>query len=117
MRIEGLVVFGVKPNIQSIPEGTAFYQNLMSKLRILPGVESVTLMEERIGSGWSDNGGMMIDGLAKEPGTGSSRWIRSNVIGPDFFSTLGVPVLAGRDFADSDTASSPHVGIINEQFA
>ena len=37
--------------------------------------------------------------------------------GPDFFRTLGVPVLAGRDFADSDTATSPHVGIINELFA
>ena len=43
--------------------------------------------------------------------------MRSNVVGPDFFSTLGVPVLAGRDFADSDNAGSPHVGIINEEFA
>jgi predicted permease len=43
--------------------------------------------------------------------------VRSNVVGPEFFHTLGVPVLAGRDFAESDTASSPHVGIINEQFA
>jgi predicted permease len=43
--------------------------------------------------------------------------VRSNVVGPDFFRTLGVPVLAGREFADSDTATSPHVGIINEQFA
>ncbi len=74
-------------------------------------------MGERIGTGWSDNGGMTVDGLAKDPLTGSSRRVRSNVVGPDFFSTLGVPVLAGRDFADSDTASSPHVGIINEQFA
>jgi predicted permease len=43
--------------------------------------------------------------------------VRSNVAGPDFFKTLGVPILAGRDFADSDTATSAHVGIINEQFA
>jgi predicted permease len=43
--------------------------------------------------------------------------VRSNVVGPDFFTTLGVPVLAGRDFADSDTASSPHAGIVNEEFA
>jgi predicted permease len=48
---------------------------------------------------------------------GSSRTVRNNVVGPDFFHTLGVPVLAGRDFADSDTATSPHVGIINEEFA
>jgi len=48
---------------------------------------------------------------------GESRTVRSNVAGPDFFRTLGVPVLEGRDFADSDTAKSPHVGIINETFA
>jgi predicted permease len=43
--------------------------------------------------------------------------VRSNVAGPDFFHTLGVPIIAGRDFADSDTANSPRVGIINELFA
>ena len=117
MQIDGLVVFGVKPNIQSVPAGVAFYVNLMNKLRALPGVESVTIMEERIGSWWSDNSDMMVDGKLPDVANGSSRTVRSNVAGPDFFRTLGVPVLAGRDFADSDTATSPHVGIINEQFA
>jgi predicted permease len=117
MRVDGLVVFGVKPNITVIPEGVAFYQNLMYKLRTLPGVESVTIVEERLGSGWSDNGDMMVDGKLPNVANGASRTVRSNVAGPDFFSTLGVPVLAGRDFADSDNANSPHVGIINEQFA
>jgi predicted permease len=117
MRIEGLVVFGVKPDIVSVPQGIAFYQNLMSRLRVLPGVESVSVMDERIGSGWSNNSDMMVDGRMPEVANGESRSVRSNVVGPDFFTTLGVPVLAGRDFADSDTASSPHVGIINEQFA
>ena len=115
---EGLVVFGVNPqNIHSVPEGVAFYQNLMSKLRVLPGVESVTIMEERLGSWWSDNSDMMVDGKMTSMIGGSSGTVRSNVAGPDFFHTLGVPVLEGRDFADSDTAASPHVGIINEQFA
>ena len=115
---EGLVVFGVNPqNVHSIPEGVAFYQNLMSKLRTLPGVESVTIMEERLGSWWSDNSDMMVDGKMSGMIDGSSGTVRSNVAGPDFFHTLGVPVLEGRDFADSDTATSPHVGIINEQFA
>jgi predicted permease len=117
MRIDGLVVFGVKPNIPSIPEGVAFYQNLMNKLRVLPGVESVTIMEARLGSWWSNNSDMQVDGRLPEVANGASRTVRSNVAGPDFFRTLGVPVLAGRDFTDSDTAKSPHVGIINEQFA
>lgn len=117
MRVEGLVVFGVKPNVGSVAEGVAFYQNLMNKLRVLPGVESVTIMEERIGGGWSNNSDMQVDGQLPDVTNGASRTVRYNVAGPDFFGTLGVPVLAGRDFADSDTASSPHVGIVNEQFA
>jgi predicted permease len=117
MRVDGLVVFGVKPNIQSIPEGVAFYQRLMNGLRALPGVESVTIMEERIGSGWSDNSDMMVDGKLPDVANGASRTVRSNVVGPGFFQTLGVPILSGRDFTDSDTAHSPHVGIINEEFA
>ncbi len=117
MQVDGLVVFGVKPHPPSIPEGVAFYQELMRNLRPLPGVESVTVMEERIGSWWSNNGDMMVDGKLPDVPNGGSRWVRSNVVGPDFFTTLGVPVLAGRDFADSDDAGSPHVGIINEEFA
>jgi predicted permease len=117
MRVDGLVVFGVKPNIPSLPEGRIFYQNLISKLRALPGVESVTVMEERLGTWWSDNSDMMVDGRLPEVASGASRTVRSNVAGPDFFRTLGVPILEGRDFADSDTAASPHVGIINEEFA
>ena len=117
MRVDGLVVFGVKPNPRSVAEGTAFYQELMRKLRALPGVESVTVMEDRIGSGASDNSDMMVDGKLPEVANGGSRTVRSNVAGPDFFGTLGVPILAGRDFLDSDNASTPHVGIVNEEFA
>jgi predicted permease len=117
MRVDGLVVFGVKPDIPSVPAGVAFYQNLMSKLRVLPGVESVTIMDSRLGAWESNNSDMMVDGRLPEVANGGSRTVRSNVVGPDFFTTLGVPILSGRDFADSDTASSPHVGIINEEFA
>lgn len=117
IRIDGLIVFGVKPDIKTISGGVALYQELMSKLRALPGVESVTISEERLGSGWSDNNSMMVDGRMPEAANGASTTVRSNVAGPDFFRTLGVPVLQGRDFADSDTANSPHVGIINELFA
>jgi len=117
LRVDGLVVFGVNPHVTSIPQGKAFYRELISKLRALPGVESVTVMEERIGSWSSDNSDMTVEGRLPDVPNGSSRTVRSNVAGPDFFTTLGIPVLAGRDFADSDTETSPHVGIINEEFA
>lgn len=117
LKVDGLVIFGLKPNITSVPQGVAFYQNLTTKMRELPGVESVTIMEERLGSWWSNNSDMLVDGRLPDVSNGASRTVRWNVAGPDFFRTLGVPVLAGRDFADTDTASSPRVGIINEEFA
>jgi len=116
IRVDGLVVFGVKPNTHSTAEAITFYQTLIDKLRVLPGVESVTIMEERLGSWWSDNFSMMVDGKMPDV-PDNSRTVRNNVVGPDFFHTLGVPILEGRDFADSDTAASPPVAIINELFA
>lgn len=117
MKVDGLVVFGVKPNPHSVQEGIAFYRDLMGKLRVLPGVESVTVMADRLGSEWSNNSDMRVDGKLPEVANGESRTVRSNIAGPDFFHTLGVPILEGRDFLDSDSADSTHVGIINEQFA
>lgn len=114
---DGLIVFNVQPKIESLPQGRAFYQNLTNRLRILPGVESVALSEERLGSMWSDNSAMRVDGKMPVAPNGGDLTVRSNVVGPGFFHTLGVPVLEGRDFQDSDTSTSPHVGIINQQFA
>jgi predicted permease len=113
---EGLAVFSVKPHIQSVPQGVAFYEDLQSKLRILPGVESVAVMEERIGSGWSNNNYLRVDGNLPQT-SDNSRLVRSNVVGPDFFHTIGVPILAGREFTAADTAAAPYVGIVNELFA
>src|ERR1700759_1735700 len=114
---DGLVVFGVSPHIESIPQGKAFYRELINKMRALAAVESVTIMEERLGSWWSDNSDMTVDGKLPQVANGGSRTVRSNVAGPDFFTTLGVPILEGRDFADSDTETSLPVGIINEEVA
>jgi len=117
MNVQGLVVFGVNPQIKSLDQGREFYRELYSRLRELPGVESTTVMMERLGSWSSDNSNMIVDGRLTDvisPGSGT---VRSNVVGPDFFTTLGVPILQGRDFKDSDTSTAPPVGIVNEQFA
>ncbi|HEX7728505.1 MAG TPA: ABC transporter permease [Terracidiphilus sp.] len=114
---DGLAVFGVKPQIHSLEQGRMFYRDLTAKLEQIPGVESVGVMMWRIGSWSSNNNDMLVDGNLPDVPNGGSRTVRMNVVGPGFFKTLGVPVLAGREFAASDTASSQHVGIINEEFA
>ncbi len=115
--VDRLVVFDVKSDFHSLEQGREFYRELTDKLRGIPGVESVGLMMLRIGSGASDNNSMLVDGKLPVVPSGGSNTIRNNVVGPEFFKTLGVPVLAGREFRDSDTASAPLVGIVNEEFA
>jgi predicted permease len=84
----------------------------------MPGVESVSLASERPGSGWSDNNsGVVVDGHKPngiEPGQAG---FRSNTVGADYFRTMGVQVVQGRDFSDADTAAAPHAVIVNETFA
>jgi predicted permease len=115
MQTEGLVVFGVNP--QST-HSVAFYEELMRRLRVLPGVEGVSLMSNRIGSGWSSNNTAVVDGRKMEATNGeNSNMQRSNDVGSDFFHTLKVPIMMGREFTDADRATSQKVAVVNELFA
>jgi predicted permease len=115
MRAEGVLVFGITPQkTSSTSQNLQFYRALLDRLRSLPGVESVTLAENRPGSGWSNNNSATIDGVSH---TYSEAPLRSNDVGPDFFHVMGVPVINGRDFSDSDTETAPRVAVVNETFA
>jgi predicted permease len=117
METEGLLVFGLNPqSVHSEPERVRFYQELERRLRVLPGVESVTAMTGRLGSGWSNNASMKIDGRDPVVAPGTSTTVRSNDIGPDFFRTLGVPLLLGREFNEGDGASGKYVTVVNQLF-
>jgi len=117
MRTQGLLVFGITPpqGLSNEAEVQHFFQSLMDRLRALPGVESATLMDNRIGSGWSNNTGAFVDGKYPKPNTFCPmRW---NGVGPDYFHVLRTPILVGRDFNDADSASAPKVAVINRTFA
>ena len=118
MRADGLVVFGVSPQSAHTPQETFdFYHNVVDRIRNLPGVEGATMMDNRLGSGWSNNNDDLLDGVNLTAKFGESGIIRSNNIGSDYFHVLGVPVLQGRDISDADTTTSAKVAIINETFA
>jgi predicted permease len=119
IQASGLVVFGINPQqAHTLDERIAFYHLLLSRLRALPGVESVSVAENRPGSGWSNNNNnFSVDGHKPPNSDGEQGLVRENAVGSDFFHTMGVPVLAGRDFKDSDTSRAPKVVIINETFA
>ena len=117
LRADGLLVFGTSPlSVHSDEEREHFYQALLARLRALPGVESATLMGNRLGSGWSSNNVFAIDGAVPQ-GPFSEVGMRSNDVGPDYCHTLGIPILRGRDIADADARTAPKAVIVNETFS
>jgi len=92
-----------------------FYDELLPRLRALPGVTSVAagfpipLSRYNITIGFSIEGRPMAKG--DEPDAPVS------VITPGFFRTLGIPLLSGRDFTPRDDSKSPAVVIVNQAFA
>ncbi|MGB8259547.1 MAG: ABC transporter permease [Terracidiphilus sp.] len=109
MQARSLLVFGVTPQGQT--DTHLFYRALLDRLRQVPGVDSVSMAEMRPGTGWSNNNdNLILDGVPRHA------WLRSNDIGAGFFHTMGIPVLAGRDFAESDGQNTQLVALVNETF-
>jgi putative ABC transport system permease protein len=94
----------------------AFYQNLIERVRALPGVVSAAAASD-LPLGGGNNGPLYIEGqpVPKDVWTGPS--VRSCEVTPGHFKTLGIPLLSGRDFTLADTRDSPRVAIISEAMA
>ncbi len=117
LHASGLLTFGVTPpqTVHSDLEAIRFFRSLTDRLRVLPGVESATLMQNRIGAGWSNNTHAIVDGVSmKSHKPSAMRW---NAVGPDYWHVLGTRLLLGRDISDADSATSAKVAIINQTFA
>jgi putative ABC transport system permease protein len=89
-----------------------FRAELLDRIRAIPGVESVAVAHELPLRDWG-GGKAWVDGqnASQARNTSLSR------IGPDYFETLQIPLLAGRDFDSRDRPDTPKVVIVNEAFA
>ena len=117
MRADRVLAFGAHPvGAVKTAQKVAFYQQLTQRVSLLPGVRSVTVAGLRPGTGWSDNNSLTIDGHFY-PWDNGKNMLRSNTVGPKFFATLGIPMLAGRDFTDADHDGTLGVAIVNQTLA
>jgi predicted permease len=118
MSADQLLIFDVDP--QGLARGIqswSYYNRLLDSIRAVPGVESVSAAQWRPGSGWLRSGGVRLDGTLLMSSSGRRADITSNAAAADFFHTLGIPVLQGREFSSADTPSSKLVAIVNQTFA
>ncbi|HEY6253962.1 MAG TPA: ABC transporter permease, partial [Candidatus Angelobacter sp.] len=86
-----------------------------SRLRVLPGMVSVGRSVRTPVSNWEWNQYVEVD--TPNPPKGDDALAYFNFISPGYFQTLRTPLLAGRDFHETDTKTSPPVVIVNEAFA
>ena len=98
------------------PEQTpALYRALIERLETLPGVSSATVAY----SGpldddtWSSN--FSIEGMPEK--TTLSPHVYKELVGPNYFGTLGIPIISGRDIGPQDGPGTPLVTVINEAMA
>src|SRR5882724_2066004 len=92
------------------PEMSAFYGDLRRHFSTMPGVRAASLSEGSIIDGET---GLPL-GVAGSPPNPANRIWR---VGPAFFTTMQIPILAGRDIEERDRPGSPAIAVINEAFA
>lgn len=104
----------LSPSQLPVERRTSYRRELLDHLRAIPGVLAAgdVAIVPLSGSGWNDN--LTFPGAAATTGR---PWANFNRVSADYFKTVGTPFLAGRDFNDGDTATSPLVAIVTEKFA
>ncbi|HKR61147.1 MAG TPA: ABC transporter permease, partial [Pyrinomonadaceae bacterium] len=92
----------------------SFYAQVLDRINTLPGVQSASFADmPLLGGAWID--GVSVEGF--QPQAGQDMSVKAKKVEPKFFETMGISVLAGRDFVTQDAADAPKVAIINETFA
>jgi len=96
--------------------GRAFYRDLLTRVRTIPGVEAASLAYRVPLLFWT-TGDMRVQIDGYIPAPNEDLIVDSNRIGSDYLRTMGIGLVEGREFTDRDTAGAPDVGIINETLA
>jgi putative ABC transport system permease protein len=97
-------------------DSRAFFRDLLADARQLPGVTAVGAMMGPPGRNLSSSG-YWIDRMPAQSPLSSIRPAAMNIVAPNTFAALGVPLRAGREFDDRDGAGRPLVVIVNEALA
>jgi putative ABC transport system permease protein len=96
-------------------DGERFYNEMLERLRALPGVRSASLAVYLPASGWFHTSSFQVEGY--EAGPGEELEVEVKEITPDYFGTLGIPLVEGRAFDQHDSRSTNNVVVINESMA
>ena len=111
------MTFRVSPHLNGydVARSHAFFERLEDELAAVPGVTAVAASTVPLLSGSNWGSGVSVQGFVSGPDTDTHS--NYNQISAGYFRTLGIPLLAGREFTRADAATAPKVAIVNEAFA
>ena len=117
--IENVLTMGVglpEARYKTVVEHTAFFEQLIERVRALPGVQSAGLITAAPGQGW---GGDQIISVLEHPpmpkGTGTDMMVRG--ADPGYFAAAQIPILRGRTFASGERLTNDHFVLISQTAA
>jgi predicted permease len=117
LNVDNVITFSISPELSgyTVQASKALFEQVEQALAAQPGVTGVTASRVRLlaGNNWGTD--VSVTGFDKGPDTDANA--NTNEVSPGYFRTLGVPLIAGREFTRADTATAGKVAIINEEFA
>lgn len=115
--VDQVVTFSVAPELNGYTGGRSavFFTRLSEELASMPGVSAVSsaMVPFLAGNNWGTD--VSVEGFKTGPDIDNNA--RLNVVGPRYLSTLGMPLVGGREFTEADFVGAPGVAIVNEAFA
>ena len=114
---ENLITFSISPQLSGYDEArtVALVDQLRERLAVLPGVLGVGSSQIPILVGTDMGSNITVEG--RQNLDTDNRHVNYDAVSPNYFSTMRVPLLAGREFNAGDTATNTKVAIINEAMA
>ena len=114
--VDSLVTFRVPPalNGYSGPRSQQIFAQIEREVGAIPGVHGVAAAQVPLlaGNNWDND--VNVQGFPATLDTDVDAYY--NAVGPDFFRIMGIPLVAGREFTQSDVPGAPRVVIVNEAF-
>jgi predicted permease len=117
VRPDHVLEFSISPELNRYtpPQTISLADRIRKGIAPLPGVRSVSESEIPMLANSNSSSNITVEGYNAQEDEDMT--VDHNAVGPDFLATMGIPLLNGREFSESDTSTSPKVAIINEAMA
>ena len=117
LKVDHLLTFSLSPKLNKYTDLAAaqLYDQLSERLAAIPGTLLVSAANTPAIAGDTSSGNITVEGYV--PPTDEAADSNIDEVGPSYFRTMGMALIAGREFSTADNMASPKVAVVNETFA